>query len=91
MFSLYGMGRGIIGGPLLSTDDLSRTTTQVALRVLAGESPGRIKTPIQRSGLPTYDAREYSAEESTSDGSRSPASYFSASRRSGRAISARSR
>src|SRR5678815_4901305 len=58
MFSLYGMGRGIVGGPLQSIDDLSRTTTQVALRVLAGESPGRIKTPIQRSGLPTYDARE---------------------------------
>ena len=58
MFGLYGMGRGIVGGPLLSTDDLSRTTTGVALRVLAGESPGRIKTPIQRSGQPIYDARE---------------------------------
>jgi signal transduction histidine kinase len=52
------MGRGIVGGPLLSTDDLSRTTTEVALRLLAGESPGRIKTPTQRSGRPTYDARE---------------------------------
>ena len=58
MFSLYGMGRGIVGGPLLSTDELSRTTTPVALRVLAGESPGRIKTPTQRTGQPTYDARE---------------------------------
>jgi len=26
--------------------------------VLAGESPGRIKTPTQRTGQPTYDARE---------------------------------
>jgi signal transduction histidine kinase len=58
MFSLYGMGEGIVGGPLLSTAELSRTTARVALRVLAGESPGRIKTPIQRSGQPTYDARE---------------------------------
>ena len=58
MFALYGVGQGIVGGPLLSTDDLSRTTTEVALRVLAGESPGRIKTPIQRTGQPTYDARE---------------------------------
>ena len=58
MFALYGMGRGIVGGPLLSTDELSRTTAQVALRVLAGESPGRIKTPTQRTGQPTYDARE---------------------------------
>ena len=52
------MGRGIVGGPMLSADELSRTTTQVALRVLAGESPGSIKTPTQRTGQPTYDARE---------------------------------
>jgi len=58
MFALSGLGRGIVGGPLLSIDDLSRTTAQVALRVLAGESPGRIKTLTQRSGQPTYDARE---------------------------------
>ena len=58
MFALYGIGRGIVGGPLLSIDELSRTTAQVALRVLAGESPGSIKTPTQRTGQPTYDARE---------------------------------
>ena len=58
MFALSGMGHGIVGGPILSTDDLSRTTAQVALRVLAGESPATIKTPIQRIGQPTYDARE---------------------------------
>ena len=40
------------------TDELSRTTVQVALRVLAGESPGNIKTPTQHAGRPTYDARE---------------------------------
>ena len=58
MFALSGIGRGIVGGPLLSIDELSRTTAQVALRVLAGESPGSIKTPTQRTGQPTYDARE---------------------------------
>ena len=58
MFALHGMGSGIVGGPLLSTDELGRTTAEVALRVLAGESPGRIKTPTQRTGQPTYDARE---------------------------------
>lgn len=58
MFGLFGMGDGIVGGPISSITDLSRTTAQVALRVLAGESPGRIKTPIHRSGQPTYDARE---------------------------------
>ena len=58
MFALSGMGRGIVGGPLLGIDELGRTTVEVALRMLAGESPGNIKTPIQRPGLPTYDARE---------------------------------
>ena len=60
MFALHGrlMGRGLVGGPMLSVDELSRTTTQVALRVLAGESPGSITTPTQRTGQPTYDARE---------------------------------
>jgi signal transduction histidine kinase/ABC-type uncharacterized transport system substrate-binding protein len=58
IFALHGMGHGIVGGPLLSMDELSLTTSQVALRVLAGESPGRIKTPVQRTGRATYDARE---------------------------------
>ena len=58
MFALSGIGRGIVGGPLLSIDELSLTTAQVALRVLAGESPGSITTPTQRTGQPTYDARE---------------------------------
>lgn len=57
MFALHGIGDGIVGGPLLSTDELSRTTAQVAVRLLAGESPAGIKTPVQRTGGPTYDAR----------------------------------
>src|SRR5688572_2994770 len=58
MFGFHGMGDGIVGGPLLSIGELSRTTAEVALRVLAGELPGSIKTPVQRTGRPTYDARE---------------------------------
>ena len=58
LFALYGMGDGIVGGPMLSTGELSRTTARVALRVLAGEPAGSIKTPVQRRGQPTYDARE---------------------------------
>jgi signal transduction histidine kinase len=58
IFALSGVGRGIVGGPVLSIDELSRTTAQVALRALAGESPGSIKTLTQRPGQPTYDARE---------------------------------
>jgi len=33
LFALHGMGSGVVGGRLLSIDELSRTTTQVALRV----------------------------------------------------------
>src|SRR6185295_11540635 len=58
IFGLSGIGHGIVGGPLLSIEELSRTTADVALRVLAGESPGSIKTPTQRTGQPAYDARE---------------------------------
>ena len=58
IFALFGMGDGIVGGPIMATGELSRKTAQVALRILAGESPGLIKTPIQRPGPPTYDARE---------------------------------
>jgi hypothetical protein len=58
MFALYGLGEAIVGGPMLSTSELSRATAQVALRVPGGELPGGIKTPVQRTGTPTYDARE---------------------------------
>jgi len=58
MFALWGMGDGVVGGPLRSNAELSETTARVALRILAGESPGSIKTPVHRSGKPTYDARE---------------------------------
>lgn len=60
MFGLHStqLSRGIVGGPLLSIEDLSRTTARVALRVLRGESPGRIVTPIQLAGAPVFDGRE---------------------------------
>ena len=58
LFALHGMGDGIVGGPLVSIDNLSQTTAQVALRILAGETPGSIRTPVQRATRQTYDARE---------------------------------
>ena len=41
MFGLHStqLGLGIVGGPLLSIEDLSRSAANVALRVLRGESP----------------------------------------------------
>ena len=60
MFGLHShqLGHGIVGGPLLSLDDLSRDTTAVALRLLGGESPARIQPSTLVAGTPTFDWRE---------------------------------
>ncbi len=54
----YQLGGGIVGGPLLSIHALSRKTAEVAARILAGASPGDIKTPPQKLGEPEFDWRE---------------------------------
>jgi signal transduction histidine kinase len=54
----YQLGEGIVGGPLLSVHTLSRKTAEVAARILAGASPGDIKTPAQKLGEPEFDWRE---------------------------------
>jgi len=48
----HPMGRGIVGGPLMSLDELSRNTAKVAVRILRGERTGDIKIPPQRTGSP---------------------------------------
>jgi PAS domain S-box-containing protein len=60
IFGLHSpqLGRGIVGGSLISIDDLSRNTVKVALRILKGEPPATIQTPIQIAGPPTFDWRE---------------------------------
>jgi signal transduction histidine kinase len=60
IFGLHStqLGRGIVGGPLLSLEDLSRNTATVAVRILRGESPHRLTTPTQRAAPPTFDWRE---------------------------------
>ena len=52
------MGRGIVGGPLMAFDELSRNTAKVAVRLLRGEPAGSIRTPIQVPGMGVYDWRE---------------------------------
>jgi PAS domain S-box-containing protein len=52
------LGLGIVGGPLLSIEALSHTTSSVALRLLNGESPQRISVPTQLLATPVFDARE---------------------------------
>jgi signal transduction histidine kinase len=52
------LGRGVVGGPVMSIDTLSRNAANVGLRILRGESPGNINSPVQIPGPPTFDWRE---------------------------------
>jgi hypothetical protein len=52
------LGRGIVGGPLNSVSALSREGASVSVRVLAGETPGNIKTAPIGFSTPRYDWRE---------------------------------
>jgi signal transduction histidine kinase len=60
IFGLYDiqLGRGIVGGSLLSVDDVVRDSASVAVRLLHGESPGGITTRDHTHGQPTFDWRE---------------------------------
>src|SRR5262252_1306902 len=51
-------GHGIVGGPVISTDELGRTAAEVAVRILRGEPAGSFRTPPVELGVPTYDWRE---------------------------------
>ena len=52
------MGHGVIGGNLISIDTISRTTADVASRILSGTLPALIDTPVQRRGPFVFDWRE---------------------------------
>ena len=52
------LGRGIVGGRLLSIEDLGRNTTRVALRMLDNQSDGAISTATQTLAAPAFDWRE---------------------------------
>jgi signal transduction histidine kinase len=60
MFSYLdsNFGQGIVGGPVISTEDLGRRAAEVAVRILNGERPGSIKTPPVGLGAPVYDWRQ---------------------------------
>ena len=57
-FDSTQLGRGIVGGPLLSIEDLSRNTATVAVRMLRGASPHSLATRTQVAATPTFDGRE---------------------------------
>jgi signal transduction histidine kinase len=52
------LGRGIVGGPLLSSQEVGRRMANVAVRILGGEPAGNIQTPPLGVGTPVYDWRE---------------------------------
>ena len=52
------LGAGVVGGSLLSIDDLSRNTADVAVRLLNGAAPKSINVPLQLPGQPMFDWRE---------------------------------
>lgn len=60
IFGLFDseMGRGIVGGPLISIPEASRRAAETALRILNGEAPEAIRTQPLRAGAPVFDFRE---------------------------------
>ena len=60
IFSVRGdlLGKGIVGGRLISVPSLSRQAAAVAVRILGGEKPADIKVPPVGYSTPKYDWRE---------------------------------
>jgi signal transduction histidine kinase len=52
------LGSGIVGGPMLSSEEVGRRMAEAAVRILGGESPGDLKIPPVAMGAPQYDWRE---------------------------------
>jgi signal transduction histidine kinase len=52
------LGHGIVGGPLLSSQEVGRRMASVAVRILSGEAAGNVQTPPLGMGTPVYDWRE---------------------------------
>ena len=55
--SVY-LGTGVVGGTLMSIDDLSRNAADAAIRILNGASPSSVRVPPQSPGQPIFDWRE---------------------------------
>jgi PAS domain S-box-containing protein len=52
------LGHGIVGGRLMSIDELSQATAEAALRILDGVHPRDLPVTIQQPGVPTFDWRQ---------------------------------
>jgi signal transduction histidine kinase len=51
-------GRGIVGGPLISTDERTRKAVNAAVRILRGEAPADIKIPPVGFSTQKFDWRQ---------------------------------
>ena len=60
--SVY-LGPGVVGGSMISIDDLARNSADVAVRILNGATPRSVTVPLQRPGSPTFDWRRAPAVE----------------------------
>jgi len=60
MFSYIdnNFGRGLVGGPMLSTRQLAQESAVAAVRLLKGEVASTITTPVLGLSTPIYDWRE---------------------------------
>ncbi len=60
LFGLFShqMGSGVVGGPILSVEDVAKDTASVGVRLLSGELAATIKTPPLASQRAMYDWRE---------------------------------
>jgi hypothetical protein len=52
------LGKGIVGGPLVSSEDVGRKTINVAVRILGGEQASSIRTAPVPMSAPRFDVRE---------------------------------
>jgi signal transduction histidine kinase len=57
-FSDSFFGQGIVGGPLISVQDYSRQTANIAVRLLLGEAPSDLRMPPIGLSTPKFDWRE---------------------------------
>lgn len=60
VFGLYDiqLGQGVVGGSMLSVEEVVQDSARVAVRLLQGESPDQITTRDHMHGHPTFDWRE---------------------------------
>jgi PAS domain S-box-containing protein len=52
------LGHGIVGGPLMPIEDVSRRTVDVSYRILRGELPAHIRSVAVTPASPVFDWRE---------------------------------